>query len=209
MFVVYSPEGQTFAANAQQLPVIKVDPSTRINQVTDTELKELDVDSRLPNKNAPLNKKLSAYQQNKQSSGRRKVVKVAEIMSSPVITIELNSHIYQAYERMNRLEIDYLPVVNNDTLIGICTRSSLLKRLIINEDGRIEQGGMEMIESLIQKQVVTTNLETDIRQVAQVFSQYQVGAIVITSQDERLVGIVTHGDLIKRLAQEPPIELYI
>lgn len=208
MFVVYSPEGQSFAANIQQLPLIRVDPSTRINQVTDSQLKELDVDSRLPNQ-AQTQKKLTAYQKNQSESKRRIVVKVAEVMSHPVITIELNSLLMQVYDRMERLQIDYLPIVDNGVLIGMVNRMQLLKRLIIDEQGNIEQGGHQPLAKIMQKQVVTTSLHTEIRQVAQVFSEFDIGAIVVTDDDEHLVGIVTQGDLVKRLAKEPPVEIYV
>ncbi|WP_130537555.1 HPP family protein [Thiomicrorhabdus indica] len=207
MFVVYSPEGQSFAANIQQLPLIRVDPATRINQVTDSQLKELDVDSHLPNQ-AQTQKKLTAYQKNQAESKRRIAVKVAEVMSHPVITIELNSLLMQVYDRMERLQIDYLPVVDDGVLIGMVNRIQLLKRLIIDEQGSIEQGANQSLAKIMQRQVVTTSMDTEIRQVAQVFSEFDVGAIVVTDE-ERLVGIVTQGDLVKRLAKEPPVEIYV
>lgn len=208
MFVVYSPEGQSIAASAQQLPVLRVDPSTRINQVTDSSLQKLDVDERLPNRQTE-NKKLSAYKKNAANAERHVVVKVAEVMSHPVITIEFNSSIAQAFERMERLQIDYLPIVKADVLIGICNRETILKKIIVDDEGDILQGGGAHLKNVMIKQVVATSFDTDIRQVAQVFSQYHVGAIVITGKDERLMGVVTQGDLVRRLAQEPPIELYI
>lgn len=208
MFVVYSPEGQSFAANAQQLPLIKVDPSTRVNQVTDSVLKELDVDSRLSSKSKS-QKKLSAYQKNQQEPPRHLVVQVAQIMSQPVRTIEFDSVLSEVYQCLEQQQIDYLPVVNNDALIGMVNRFSVLKRLLVDELGGIEQGGSQPLSLVMQHQVVTTAMHTDIRQVAQVFSDYDVGAIVVTDDKERLSGIVTQGDLVKRLAKTPPLEIYV
>lgn len=209
MFIVYSPEGQSYAANLQQLPLIKVDPATRINQVTDSELKELDVDSHLPGQQSAKSKKLAAYEQNTSESQRRVVVKVGEVMSHPVITIEQKSTLSEVYSRLEHLQIDYLPILNQGVLVGMVNRNRLLQRLIIDNQGNIEQGGQEVLESIMQKQVVTTSFKTEIRQVAQVFTEYDVGAMVVTDDTERLVGIVTQGDLIKRLAKEPPLEIYV
>lgn len=208
MFVVYSPEGQSYAANLQQLPFIKVDPATRINQVTDSELKEMDVDSHLPGQSTK-SKKLSAYQQNTSESQRRVVVKVGEVMSHPVITIAQQGLLSEAYARLEHLQIDYLPVLNDEVLVGMVNRNRLLQRLIIDDQGKIAQGGQESLETVMLKQVVATSFRTEIRQVAQVFTEYDVGAMVVTDDAERLVGIVTQGDLIKRLAKEPPLEIYV
>lgn len=209
MFIVYNPEGHSVVANAQNLPMIKVDPATRINQVTDSELKQLDVDQRLANKQSNLAKQLSAYHKNQESAPKRYVVKVVEVMSKPVQTIEYKNFLSEAFERMNQDRIDYLPVLRNGALIGMLDRQSVLKRLIVDESNKIEQGGSEKVQKVMVQQIVATAFDTDIRHVAQVFTDYDVGAIVITDVNEHLIGIVTQGDLVKRLAKEPPIELYV
>jgi len=209
VFVVYSPEGQAIAASAQQLSTIKVDPATRINQVEDPTLKEVEVDEQSSSSSRNIKNKISAYQKNAADTHRRKVVRAAEVMSHPVITIEQDSTIAHAFERMQRLHIDYLPVVSDEVLVGLCTREALLRRVLLTKDGRIEVGGNSPISDVVTPQVVTTELFTDIRQVAYALSFYDLGALVVTNQDGEHAGIITRGDLIKRLAQEPPLELYV
>ncbi|MBN2646880.1 MAG: CBS domain-containing protein [Thiotrichales bacterium] len=207
MFIVYTPEGQSLAMSVQQLPMLKVDPATRVNQVEDTRLDALKPDEgRTAN---PGQKALQAYQGVRHSNQRRQVVQVAEIMSEPIITINQEASLAQAYERMNRLQIDYLPVVREAVLVGLLTREALLQKLLIDEKGQIEFGAERTVQQAMLKQVVSTQRTTDIRQVAQVLSFYRVGALVVMNQNEQPVGIITRGDLIKRLAKDPPIELYV
>lgn len=207
MFVVYSPEGQSLATSVQQIPVLKVDPSTRVNQVEDSWLDELKPDEK--SQLAHTYKAVHAYQQNKKESQHRIVVKASEIMSEPLITINQEALLAQAYDRMSRLQIDYLPVLADTRLVGLLSREQVLRRVLVAENGELEVGGDQLVIDIMRQQIVTTELDTDIRQVAQVFTQFDVGALVIMNSAERPVGIVTRGDLVKRLAKEPPLELYV
>ncbi|CAN8139812.1 CBS domain-containing protein [uncultured Thiomicrorhabdus sp.] len=207
MFVVYSPEGQSLASTVQQIPVLRVDPSTRVNQIENSWLDELKPDEK--SLLAKPSKAVNAYQQNKKESQHRVVVKVAEIMSEPIITINQEALLAQAYDRMSRLQIDYLPVLDDKRLIGLLSREQVLRKVIVAENGDLELGGERLVGAVMQQQIITTELDTDIRQVAQVFTQFDVGALVIMNSMEQPVGIVTRGDLVKRLAKEPPLEIYV
>ncbi|MBO1926042.1 CBS domain-containing protein [Thiomicrorhabdus sp. 6S2-11] len=207
MFVVYSPEGQSLASTVQQIPVLRVDPSTRVNQIENSWLDELKPDEK--SLLAKPSKEVNAYQQNKKESQHRVVVKVAEIMSEPIITINQEALLAQAYDRMSRLQIDYLPVLDDKRLIGLLSREQVLRKVIVAENGDLELGGERLVGAVMQQQIITTELDTDIRQVAQVFTQFDVGALVIMNSMEQPVGIVTRGDLVKRLAKEPPLEIYV
>ncbi|BBP45712.1 hypothetical protein THMIRHAS_10850 [Thiosulfatimonas sediminis] len=207
MFVVYSPEGQSLAASAQNLSMLRVDPSKRINKIEDAWLDELQPDEK--SLLGQSSKALQAYQQNRKESQHRVVVKVLEIMSEPLISIHQQADLAQAFARMAEMKINYLPVLDDRRLIGLLTREQLLRKVLIGDDGALEFGGEKPVFEIMQRQVVTTDLSTDIRQVAQVFTQYNLGALVIMDAFKHPVGIVTRGDLIKRLAKEPPLELYV
>lgn len=56
-------------------------------------------------------------------------VKVEEIMTHPVITVEKNSNMVEAAELMNSHSIKQLPVVNDDRLVGIVTQTDIIRNL--------------------------------------------------------------------------------
>ncbi|MDX1353296.1 MAG: CBS domain-containing protein [Thiomicrorhabdus sp.] len=209
MFIVYSPEGQSFIGAAHNLPALKVDPAQRINKVQETELQGLKVDIE---HNEPQQKKqnnpLTAYSENQSNRERRVIVKVAEVMSSPVIQVDINTSIEQAWRLMEKHSIKHLPVLNNGELVGMCSQANLLGRLIVSKTGELEGVKRELVADVMQAEVVTTTLETDIRHIAQALSEYQIDVLVIMSEYQKILGIVTESDLISRLAKEPPIELY-
>ena len=209
MFIVYSPEGQSFIGALQNLPALKIDPAQRINKVEETELEGLKVD--IESKEAQgksLNSALEAYNENRSNSQRRLVVKVSEIMTSPVVQVEVDNTLEYAWRLMEKKNIKHLPVLDNGELVGMCSQTDLLGRLIISKSGSLEGVKPELVRDVMQEGVVTTTLDTDIRHIAQALTQYQIEALVIMSDYQKILGIVTESDLISRLAKEPPIELY-
>jgi len=54
-------------------------------------------------------------------------VKVSEIMSTPLITVEPESTLEEAIDTMARYDIRRLPVVRGDTLLGIVTSSDVIR----------------------------------------------------------------------------------
>lgn len=208
MFMVYSPEGQSFIGAAQNLPVLKVDPAKRINRVEDTELSGVKVDVKDSN-SSQKKEALNAYKKNQQNSGERRViVSVAEIMSTPVISVQSNASLENAWALMQKHNIKHLPVMDVDSLVGICSQTDLLARMLVGRDGQIEGVKRETVAQVMHPQVITTTAETEIRHVAQVLTEFDVDSLVILNDYQKLLGIVTEKDLITRLAQEPPIEIY-
>lgn len=206
MFVVYSPEGQSFIGSVQQLPMLRVDPAKRINRVDQDDLPALNVDQDTPQQ--PNSKKaLIAYKDN-QKTKRRVVVKAAEIMSSPVIVISALATLEEAWQLMKDERIKYLPVINESELVGICSQTNLLARVIVDKDGNLEGVKPELIEDIMNPMVVTTTGDIDVRHLAEALTEFDIGALVVTDAYQKILGIVTEKDLIKRLAKEPPIEIY-
>ncbi|VAW48401.1 hypothetical protein MNBD_GAMMA03-960 [hydrothermal vent metagenome] len=212
MFIVYSPEGQSFiGAPKATTPPLKVDPLKRSSPIKD-DVKEgfnlnENIDLRASNNTA-----VHAYKATKATQKhptRRVVVKVAEIMSSPVKVILNESSIEEAWLLMQEHQIQHLPVTNLEGLIGICSQRDVLNRIIVNKEGKLEGAKREMVADVMHTRVITTTADTDIRHVANMLTQHDIGALVIMDDFQQPVGIVTRGDIIKRFANEPPLKLYI
>ena len=208
MFMVYTPEGRSFIGDAQNLPALKVDPARRVNKVEDMDVSNFKVDIKGSEKKSTKNEALNAYKKNQNQSKRRLIVKVSEIMTAPVFTIERNTSIEQAWAMMQEYKIKHLPVMNGDNLVGICSQSDLLSRMIVSNQGQLEGVKNESVAQIMKEKVITTSSDTDIRHVAQVLTEFEIDALLIMSDYYQIVGIVTERDLISRLATEPPLELY-
>lgn len=206
MFIVYSPEGKSFVGAVQNLPMLKVDPAKRINKVEENELSKLKAD--VGHSNTKQHAALNAYSETQSNSKGRLVVKVSEVMVSPVVDVQIHTPIEEAWRLMETHNIKHLPVLDNGELVGMCSQNDLLGRMIISKSGELEGVKPEQVADVMHVGVVTTGMDTDIRHVAQALTEYQIDALLIMSEYQKLIGIVTESDLIKRLAKEPPIELY-
>ncbi len=65
--------------------------------------------------------------------------KVAEVMTSPVITAEPGDSIQQCMETMTTCCCRHLPVVENGKILGIVSIGDLVKRLVDEKESEIEQ----------------------------------------------------------------------
>jgi CBS domain-containing protein len=56
-----------------------------------------------------------------------KAIRVNEVMSAPVITVSPDARLKEAARMMMEKKIGCLPVVENDTLVGLLTESDMLR----------------------------------------------------------------------------------
>ncbi|BCN93151.1 hypothetical protein THMIRHAM_09360 [Thiomicrorhabdus immobilis] len=208
MFIVYSPDGRSMIGAVQQLPALKVDPAQRINKIEEAELGALQVNVKSQQHGRKESTALNAYKKNQTKESGQIIVNVAEIMVSPVFTININSSIEEAWQLMQAKKIKHLPVLDNAELVGMCSQEDLLARMIVSKEGELEGVKQERVADVMQSGVVTTTIDTDIRHIAQALTGYQIDVLLIMSEYHQILGIVTESDLIRRLAKEPPIEIY-
>ncbi|BBN59848.1 HPP family protein [Hydrogenovibrio marinus] len=209
MFIVYSPEGQSYIGTSQIRPDLRVDPAAKVPAVPESGLEETNIDLEMAEKNKKMHQAIHQYQSVKEGDGRHAVFHIGEIMSTPVFTISEKASLMDAWEMMQRHTIHHIPVVNEmETLVGMISFHEILQRSIVDREGELEEIRQETVGQWMHKEVITTLGKTDIRKVALVMSQYQIGSIVILSDDKKLLGIVTLSDLVRRLSEEPPLTVY-
>jgi acetoin utilization protein AcuB len=212
MFIVYAPEGRAFIGRKPKVPPLRIDPMVPVHPIEEDVLDGIQANSNVtypPQKHQKSELAVHAYEVTQEDKRRRVVVKVAEIMSAPVVLVTDENSLEEAWLLMQEHKISYLPVIKAGVLVGLCSQVDLLGRVIVNKEGLLEGVKQETVAEVMQSQVVTTSGDTDIRHIAQVLSDYDAGALVIMSESSEVVGIVTEGDLVKRLANDPPVELYI
>jgi CBS domain-containing protein len=208
MFTVFHPEGSMMAAMVQNIPQIKVDPATRINQVQDSGLVKLHLDNKRQSKESQKKRSnMSAYEQSRSYHGA--VTHVDEIMRSPVTTIQAGASIEVALHLMQLHNIKHLPVMIHTQLVGIVNLEQVLSRVLFDKAGKLLQVVDSTVKELMTQQVISVHPKMDIRMVAEAMMQSNNDAILIMEDVESIQGIVTHKDLIQRLSQKPPIRLYV
>lgn len=128
---------------------------------------------------------------------------ITEIMSKNPVTIESSKSLYDVEDLLNRHSIRHIPVVEGDRLIGVISRSDLLR--ISVTDLNEEEDGIESviydnysISQVMTKMPVFIGVDYTIKEAAKLLSQQSFHSLPVV-EEGKLVGIVTSGDLINYL----------
>jgi len=120
-------------------------------------------------------------------------MKVREIMTTNVECVAPDSGIMEIAHQMKLLDVGFLAICENDRLAGTITDRDIVIRGIA--------GGRDL-NSCTARDIMTPDVhwcyeEDDVKDVAEQMSEKEVRRMLILSQDKRLVGVVSLGDISK------------
>lgn len=136
----------------------------------------------------------------------KKRVPVSQIMSKDLITVTTNQSLYDVERLLNRHNIRHIPVVEGDRLVGVISRSDLLRisfaDLTENEEN-VEAIVYDLytIPQVMTRVPVTVVSDATIKEVAEIFSKQSFHSMPVVDEG-KLVGIVTTTDLINYLLDQ-------
>lgn len=119
------------------------------------------------------------------------VLRVRDVMSSPVIAIDPKLSIEEAYRIMLRYGHGALPVVSNEKLVGLVTRKDLDKAKLHGLD-------KTAVEEFMTRGVITVSPDASISEAHRQMALRNIGRLVVV-EGERPVGIVTRTDMLRAL----------
>ncbi|MFO7698080.1 MAG: CBS domain-containing protein [Anaerolineae bacterium] len=125
----------------------------------------------------------------------RPPVRVREIMSTNVHTLDADMSVQSAASLMRRYGHEGFPVVQGEQLIGILTRSDVDRALH-------HQRGASSIRSILYTGAVFVSPEAPVDRVQEIMLEHGLGQVPVVD-DGRFVGIVTRTDLIKLYGPSP------
>lgn len=121
----------------------------------------------------------------------RPVMKVKDIMSSPVKTVSEGATVDEVYEIMLKFGHSGMPIVNENKISGIISRRDIDK-------ARAHGYGNAPVKSYMSKKVVTVDLEESVKEVRELFAEHGIGRLPVL-KDNEMAGIVTRTDIIRAL----------
>lgn len=138
-----------------------------------------------------LNKKSPAWR-------RRPIDKILvnRIMNDDLITIQSKQNSKEAADLMIKNNIGTLPVVDNNELVGIVTKTDLLKVYEKNYKNRWS------VEDLMNPGIVTVDENHAISHVISLMEEKKIGRTVVTREGE-LVGIITAQNISFAQIEDP------
>lgn len=111
-------------------------------------------------------------------------ISIRRVMSEDLKTIGPEQDVKDAVELMIKEDISSLPVVDDDGLAGILTKTDIMKFYIQKLAGRWN------VEDLMTSNVVTVNENHSIAHVISVMEEHNIGKLVVM-RDNEPVGIIT------------------
>jgi len=125
------------------------------------------------------------------------------LMTTEYISLPDDIPVEEAISRLREIApkaetIYYVYVVNEEgQLIGVLS----LRDLIASSDGSI-------LKNIMRRNVISVNAELDQEEVARIVSKYDLLAVPVVDEQERLLGIITVDDVIDVLEEEATEDIY-
>jgi CBS domain-containing protein len=132
---------------------------------------------------------------------------VSHIMTTELTTVNVTQNLREVVKIFEEHKFRHLPVVSGDDLIGIISKTDILRISYGSSFGEQESQIDDAIFDMLSiNQVMQTNLhtikpETTIKDAAEIFSQAEFHALPVV-EGKKLVGIVTTTDIIKYLLEQ-------
>lgn len=129
-------------------------------------------------------------------------IQVREIMTKDVITLKENDSLELAEKLFAKHQIRHLPVVKNGELIGMVSKTDLMRISFLDSlsdtESTVDEAIYQMfsVEQLMIKNIQTVSLFATIKEVTELFILKEFHALPVVV-DKKLVGILTTTDLLK------------
>lgn len=203
MFAIYNINGRAFRDNLETLRRVRQPDSVLDTQVQADVAQDETIVIQGSDDQYSLGdqSKVNAYRKMVHANERMVIVHAYQIMTHPVKTLTSNISITEAYEEFEKYGVNQFPVYTPQLqLQGMVTRFQALQAM--------QQTPSAPLSTIISADVITADPVSDIRRVASVMTDYQLSAVPVVNEDDKLVGIVSKTDIVKALVQDPPLSLW-
>ncbi|MCS6905214.1 MAG: CBS domain-containing protein [Bacteroidia bacterium] len=132
---------------------------------------------------------------------------VSHIMTTEITTVNVKQSLREVAKIFEENKFRHLPVVSGEDLVGIISKTDILRISYGSNFGAQEKQIDDAIFDMLSiPQVMQTNLHTiepstPIREAAEILSQAEFHALPVV-EGKKLVGIVTTTDIIKYLLEQ-------
>ena len=124
-------------------------------------------------------------------------MRISEVMTTDVQTVTPEQTAREAAGFMLRAEAGSIPVTDGDRVIGMITDRDIAVRGVA--EGR---GPDTPVRDLMTDHIICARADDDVDEVAQRMSKEQVRRLPVLDEDQRLIGIVSLGDLARESTGE-------
>ena len=114
---------------------------------------------------------------------------VKEVMSSPAICVNSKSTIDDATKLMEEKNLGFLPVTENDVLVGVITDRDILLR------GKGKRPDTQINKIMTKNIIHLVNVNDSLESAAQIMAAHKIRRLVVI-EDDLIKGVITSKDLL-------------
>jgi len=213
MFSVYGVSGQTFRGSLEKLTAVSGLSAARRARGVDQQGEEPGPEMRVlrqdNHEEAQYQKAAQAYRQMLRAPTERgPILHAYQLMSRDVMTLRPDTTVENAWRQLAARGLGQAPVLDKTLqLVGLVSAQDLL-RVINVEDDTVRDILSRTVSDVMTSPVVSADPITDIRRVARVLLDYRLSGLPVVSEQAELVGIITRGDILRALVNDPPLSLW-
>lgn len=119
-------------------------------------------------------------------------LKIGQVMTTNVVTFSPETTILEALDVIKQHRISGAPVTVDGELVGIISTEDLIRAL---RDGRIDRS----VSTYMTKDLITVKAIDKVVEALKVFSKTKVGRLPVVNENNKLVGLLTKGDITNGL----------
>lgn len=119
-------------------------------------------------------------------------IRIKEIMTKNVVTIETEEPVFNMVKKMIKSDVECVPVTKRGKLRGLITFRDIIRKVIYNQKDpkRIKA------KDIMTKSVATCGPDSTVIEVVKLMKNKKLRRIPVVDKNKKLVGIVTNFDLI-------------
>lgn len=132
---------------------------------------------------------------------------IRNILTSSVKTASTKNKISEVKNMMQDNNIHHVPVVSGKKLIGMISRTDILRTsysdLFVSQDpaSDAQLDSVAKVEDIMTRDIKTLTVNDSIREAAQILLSAHFNSIPVIDENEDLAGIVTSKDMIRYLVE--------
>lgn len=130
------------------------------------------------------------------------VSEILEHKGAMVLSVDGNESVYDAISLMAEVNIGAVLVQNNDTISGIFTERDYLQRIALKS----LSSKQTRVEDVMTKPVISADPKDSIQQCMETMTTCHCRHLPVV-EGGKLLGIVSIGDLVKRMLDEKQMEV--
>lgn len=213
MFAIYNNNGLSFRSTVDNLYTLSnVDSIARAKNSLDEGLPKnhSTKEKKRVSDNAALNDATEIYRSIANIDTREEIFHVKDLMTKEVFVLTQDSTLKEAYDLMDSKQVRQIPIVNNEEegrIVAMISERNILSS-VLNDMEFINSTLRRSLSSFDLGEVITADPITDIRRVAKVMVDFSLTAIPIVDQDDNLLGIVSRANILKAVANTPPLKIW-